>query len=182
MINSRNINDLRPDVAANCQALLDACKAAGFNAGLSATYRDQEYQTKLFKESNAPALVSFHGARLAFDIYENLNGITSYRDVFFSFAAPLAKKMGFTWMQDITGADKPHFQWDGGRKFTGAMVRSGKLPPTMPPYKSDAGDSAILNAFLAKHTVLDRAYWENVFKTKASVPFDIIKALFSKIT
>jgi hypothetical protein len=147
MTDSRDIKELRPDVAANCQALLDACKAAGFNAGLSSTYRDQEYQTKLFKEGKAPKLVSFHGARLAFDIYENLNGITSYRDVFFSFAAPLAKKMGFTWMQDITGADKPHFQWDAGRTFTGAMVRNGKLPPPMPPYKDEiAGFKAIIQA------------------------------------
>jgi hypothetical protein len=135
MINSTNINDLRQDVRDNCKILLDMCKDAGFKAGLSCTYRDQEYQTYLHNTQGAPKTVSFHGARLAFDVYENLNGKTSYREEFFDFIAPLAKKMGFTWMQDITHADKPHFQWDDHRNFSGIMVINHNLPPFMPLYE-----------------------------------------------
>jgi peptidoglycan L-alanyl-D-glutamate endopeptidase CwlK len=137
MVSSTSINDLRPDVAANCKILLDECKKAGFKAGLSCTFRDQEYQTFLHKQGKAPPTVTFHGKKLAFDIYENLNGKTSYRDEFFNFVAPLAKKMGFTWMQDITGADKPHFQWDAHRQFKNADILANRLPPQMPPYKDE---------------------------------------------
>lgn len=143
MINSRDPDKLIPSVAKNCKALLEACAVAGFKAGLSCTYRDQEYQTYLHATVGAPRMVSFHAWGLAFDIFENLNGKTSYRKEFFDFVAPLAKKMGFTWMHDITRADKPHFQWDDGRKYTGSMVRAGKIPRAMPLYKGDEIDMYI---------------------------------------
>jgi len=141
---SREVRHLRPDVAVNCNLLLAMTKAAGFNIGLASTYRSQKRQTELHLAGVAPPVVTFHGvvidgqpAALAFDVYENLNGKTSYRDEFFAFVAPLAKKMGFTWLYDITGGDKPHFQWDAGRKYRNADILARRLPPPMPLWEDE---------------------------------------------
>lgn len=168
-INSRAIMDLRPDVSANCQTLLDECKKAGFKAGLACTYRNQEYQAYLHQLGKAPANVTFHGAdtdgkpsALAFDVYENLNGTTSYRDEFFNFIAPLAKKMGFTWMNDITGKDKPHFQWDNHGLISGTLIRSGMMPPPMALYKADK--TAEYKANIKQHVTFSEATWQYLDK------------------
>ena len=33
--------------------------------------------------------------------------------------------------------DMPHMQWDEGGRWTGAMIRAGKLPPPMPRYDNE---------------------------------------------
>ncbi|NCB52862.1 MAG: hypothetical protein EOM54_13465 [Clostridia bacterium] len=134
MINSRDISMLRDDVEANCRTLLAKCAEQGYKAGLSCTYRDQEYQTYLHnKSAKTPTLVSFHGARLAFDVYLDVGGKTVYDNLeFWTFISALGKKMGFTWGGDWKNVDKPHFQWDAGGKYTDSMVRAGRYPPEMP--------------------------------------------------
>ena len=44
----------------------------------------------------------------------------------------LGKEMGYTWGGDLRSLpDRPHFQWDGGGKYTSSMVRAGRYPPPM---------------------------------------------------
>ena len=47
MINSRNIDDLRADVAANCRIFIEECKKAGYPVLVTQTVRDAEYQAQL---------------------------------------------------------------------------------------------------------------------------------------
>lgn len=73
MRHSRDIDDLRADVAANCRALIALAEREGLHALVTETVRDGEYQKMLAKKGYAAAgavTPSFHAdhAGLAFDI------------------------------------------------------------------------------------------------------------------
>ena len=145
MINSRDINDLRPDVAANCRTLLMLCRQQGLNVIIAQTLRDNEYQAQLYAQgrtkpgsivTNAKT-VSFHGCGLAFDFCENVKGHEYDDPAFFLSVAAIAKSMGFSWGGDWKSfVDKPHLQWDEHGKYTDAMIRAGKRPAEMEEYMS----------------------------------------------
>jgi hypothetical protein len=132
-INSTNIDDMRPSEAKNIHKLEYISNMCKFPFGASCTYRNQEEQTYLAQTQGAPKTVTFHGARLAIDVFQNVKG-HAYDAAFYDFIAPIAKKMGFTWMQDITKADKPHFQNDALRTYTNKDILAGRLPPPMAEY------------------------------------------------
>ena len=146
MLNSRGIDRLRSDVAANCRVFLDLCKAAGLPVLVTQTVRDAEYQASLYAQGRTkPGSIvtnqktpSFHSdkAGLAFDIAKNVKG-HEYDDLaFFNRCGEIGKKIGFSWGGDwLSLQDKPHFQWDDHGQYTAAMVRAGKLPPAMPLYQ-----------------------------------------------
>jgi hypothetical protein len=141
MINSRDINLLRSDVAANCRIFLELCKAEGLNVLVTGTVRDEEYQRQCYQNGTAGTpYPSFHAthAGLAFDICKNVKG-QEYSDLsFFKRCGEIGKKMGFEWGGDWKSfPDRPHFQWSQGGKFTSAMIRAKKYPPTMPLYKEE---------------------------------------------
>ena len=143
MLNSRDIDLLRPDVAANCRKWLERCKAAGLNVLITNTVRDKEYQESLYAQGRTkPGNIvtngrtpTFHAdtAGLAFDFCKNVKG-EEYADIdFFKKAAAIAKEMGFSWGGDWKSfVDRPHIQWDNGGKWTSSMILAGKLPPEMP--------------------------------------------------
>ena len=138
MLNSRNIDDLRPDVAANCRVWMELCKKAGLPVLVTGTVRDQEYQLYCYNNGTSKAKVpSFHSvdAGLAFDFCKNIKG-HEYDDLdFFHRAAAIAKEMGFEWGGDWTSfPDRPHLQWSARGAYTNAMVRAGNYPPAMPLY------------------------------------------------
>lgn len=146
MLNSRDIEKLRPDVAANCRVFLDLCKAEGLPVLVTQTVRDAEYQASLYAQGRTkPGSIvtnqktpSFHSdkAGLAFDIAKNVKGHEYDDAAFFRKCGEIGKKIGFSWGGDwLSLQDKPHFQWDSGGKYTAAMVRAGKLPPAMPLYQ-----------------------------------------------
>ena len=146
MLCSRDISRLRADVAANCRLFVEECKKQGLPVLVTETVRDLEYQAKLYaKGRTAPGSIvtnqktpSFHSdkAGLAFDICKNVKG-HEYDDLaFFNRCGEIGKKIGFSWGGDwLSLQDKPHFQWDNHGTYTAAMVRAGKLPPSMPVYK-----------------------------------------------
>ena len=116
MLNSRDIDKLRPDVASNCRIFIERCKAAGYPVLVTQTVRDAEYQAQLCKN------VKGHE-------YDDAN--------FWRGISKIGKEMGFTWGGDWKSfPDKPHFQWDDGGKYTSAMVRRLNLPPMMKEYDS----------------------------------------------
>jgi hypothetical protein len=140
MFNSRNIDDLRPDVAVNCRIMLDLCKAAGLPVIITGTVRDAEYQEECFRRGTAKTKTpSFHAVGLAFDIAKNVPGHEFDDLSFFQKCAEIGKKIGFEWgggWQSIK--DNPHFQWSGmNRSFTSGMILQGYLPPQMPEYKEE---------------------------------------------
>ena len=143
MLNSRDINRLRPDVAANCRKWLERCKAAGLNVLITNTVRDKEYQAYLYEQGRTrPGGIvtnsktpTFHAdtAGLAFDFCKNVKG-HEYDDIdFFKKAAAIAKEMGFSWGGDWKSfVDRPHIQWDNHGAWTSKMILEGRLPIEMP--------------------------------------------------
>lgn len=139
MLNSRNIDDLRSDVAANCKLWQQLCKQAGLAVLVTGTVRDEEYQMYCYNNGTSMAKVpSFHSVKagLAFDFCKNVKGHEFDDLAFFSKAAAIAKEMGFEWGGDWKSfPDRPHLQWSAGGTYTSAMIRAGKYPPAMPLYR-----------------------------------------------
>lgn len=146
MLKSRDIDRLRPDVAANCRAFLALCAAEGLPVLVTETVRDAAYQASLYAQGRTkPGKIvtqqktpSFHSDKvgLAFDICKNVKGHEYDDGAFFQRCGAIGKRMGFTWGGDWKSfVDLPHFQWDDGGRYTAAMVRAGKLPRTMPQWK-----------------------------------------------
>lgn len=141
MLSSRDISLLRPDVAANCRALLERAEAEGLPVLVTGTVRDAEYQQQCFERGTAKTKVpSFHGekAGLAFDFCKNVKGHEYDDTAFFERVGALGKEIGFSWGGDWKDfPDRPHFQWDAKGKYTAAMVRAGDYPPAMPLWKEE---------------------------------------------
>ena len=97
MLNSRDIDKLRPDVAANCRIFVERCKAAGYPVLVTQTVRDAEYQAQLCKNGYAKTAVpSFHWDKvgLAFDVCKNVKG-HEYDDAnFWRGISKIGKEMG----------------------------------------------------------------------------------------
>lgn len=149
MLNSRDISLLRPDVEANCRTWIRLCKERGLNVLVTSTVRDEEYQAYLYEQgrTRAGAIVtnsktpSFHWdkAGLAFDFCKNIKGHEYDDDAFFEEAGAIAKQMGFTWGGDWKSfPDRPHVQWDAYGWYSASMIRSGKMPHTMPNYEEES--------------------------------------------
>ncbi len=143
MLNSRDINLLRPDVAANCRKWLDRCKTAGLNVLITNTVRDKEYQEYLYAQGRTrPGSIvtnsktpTFHSDKVgcAFDFCENIKGHEYEDKEFFKKAAAIAKEMGFSWGGDWKSfVDMPHIQWDNHGAWSSSMIRAGNLPIEMP--------------------------------------------------
>lgn len=141
MLNSRDINLLRPDVARNCHKMIEIAKKDGIPILVTGTVRDKEYQEYCYRIGTAnSATPSFHAdyAGLAFDICKNVKGHEYDDPAFWKYCAALGKKMGFTWGGDWKSiVDKPHFQWDEHGKYSSSMIRAKKFPAQMPEYKGD---------------------------------------------
>lgn len=142
MLNSRNIDDLRSDVAANCRVWQQLCRQAGLAVLVTGTVRDDEYQLYCYNNGTSQSKTpSFHGVKagLAFDFCKNVKGHEFDDLAFFQKAAAIAKQMGFEWGGDWKSfPDRPHIQWSDGGKYTSAMIRAGKYPPPMPLYQAAA--------------------------------------------
>lgn len=143
MYNSREIGELRADVAVNCRALIERAAARGLPVLVVQTVRDAEYQRYLVSMGYAArtaTVPTFHakGVGLAFDICKNVRGHEYDDPGFFTAMGRLGKEMGFTWGGDWRSfPDRPHFQWDGGGKYTSSMVRAGRYPPPMPRFEEE---------------------------------------------
>ena len=156
MLNSRDIDRLRPDVAANCRKWIERCKAAGLNVLVTQTVRDKEYQESLYAQGRTkPGSIvtngrtpTFHAdtAGLAFDFCKNVKGHEYDDTAFFKKAAAIAKEMGFSWGGDWKSfVDMPHIQWDNQGAWTSKMILEGKLPPDMPLWGESEEDGETMN-------------------------------------
>ena len=152
MINSRNIDDLRPFVALKCRAFISACKQEGIDIIITSTYRDNESQNALYaqgrtkpgrKVTNAKAGQSYHNWRVAFDVVPLRNGKpvwgTSGNGIdddpadddkddleLWQRIGALGKQFGLEWGGDWkTFREFPHFQFAGGLRL--ADFQAGKV-------------------------------------------------------
>ena len=76
----------------------------------------------------------------------------------------LGKRVGFSWGGDWRSfPDRPHFQWDAGGTYTGAMVRAGRYPPPMPLYEEEEMTqqefNAMMESYLRERAQKEGAAW-----------------------
>ena len=159
MLNSRDIDLLRPDVAANCHLWVERCRAAGLNVLVTNTVRDREYQAYLYEQgrtrpggivTNSP-VPTFHAdtSGLAFDFCKNVKGHEYDDKDFFREAAAIAKEMGFSWGGDWRSfVDLPHIQWDDGKRYTDSDIKAGRYPPEMPLWEETVSEQQFYEMFL----------------------------------
>ena len=143
MRHSRDIDDLRADVAANCRTMIALAEREGLRVLVTETVRDGAYQKMLAEKGYAAAgavTPSFHAehAGLAFDVCKNEAGHAYDDPAFFARVGEIGKMIGFSWGGDWKKfPDRPHFQWDAGGSYTSAMVRAKRYPPPMPRYEEE---------------------------------------------
>lgn len=120
MIDSREIEELHPCLQRGVLELKRRLKKAGWDMGVSSTYRDNEQQDYLYSLgrtvsgqiiTNAKGGESIHNYRLAFDIFNNVSG-DLYPAEFLNLAGKIWAEMGGVWGGSWTSfQDKPHFQF-----------------------------------------------------------------------
>ncbi len=176
MYHSRDLDDLRADVRANCGIFLELCKQAGLVVLVTETVRDEEYQRYLAANGYAAKTATrptFHSVKagLAFDICKNVKG-HEYDDAsFFEKCGQIAKQVGFSWGGDWKSfPDKPHIQWDDHGRYTGSMILAGKYPPEMEEYMDQATFNKMMETYLAQKRTESvsswaKADWENAKKS-----------------
>ncbi len=135
MVNSRNINELHPKVAALCQAFIEACKQQAIDVIITSTYRDHASQAALYAQGRtAPGKIvtkarpgqSYHNYRLAFDFVPIVNGKADYKNLkTFERCGEIAEQVGLTWAgRWKTFKEYAHCQYTGG--LTLADLQIGK--------------------------------------------------------
>ena len=159
MLNSRDINLLRWDVAENCRRWLERCRAAGLEVLVTNTVRDEEYQAYLYAQGRTrpgsivtnSAVPTYHAdhAGLAFDFCQNIRGQEYSDRAFFHSAAALAKEMGFSWGGDWQSfPDLPHLQWDSGGQWTNGQILRREYPPAMPLFEEETMTQETFNQMM----------------------------------
>ncbi len=136
MINSRKIEDLRPNVATLCHAFIAACAKAGIDVIITSTYRDIESQNALYaqgrtrpgaKVTNAKGGQSFHNYRVAFDFCPVVGGKPQWGDAsVFEKCGEIGEGLGLEWAgRWHTFKELAHCQFTNG--LTLADLQSGKI-------------------------------------------------------
>ena len=143
MINSRNISDLHPVVAALCQKWLDECAAQGIQVLITSTYRDEEYQNSLYAEgrsspgkivTNARGGQSMHNYHMAFDFVPLVVKVPAWNDMaLITRCGEIGELVGLQWAGRWTGRmrESLHLQFTGGLSL--ADLQSGRILPTIDP-------------------------------------------------
>lgn len=126
MINSRDLKDLNPKVAAMCAAFIDECKKQGVDVLITSTLRDNESQNALYAQgrttkgaivTNARGGQSFHNYGVAFDFCPIVNGKCQWNDAeLFKRCGIIAESIGLEWSGRWAGKMKEtaHCQYTGG--------------------------------------------------------------------
>lgn len=136
MINSRNLDDLLPQVASRVRAFIKAADEAGIDLLVTSTYRDNESQNALYAQgrtapgkivTNAKAGQSFHNFRCAVDVVPIVAGKPRWdvKDEVWQKIGALGKAQDLEWAGDWKRfREYPHFQYTGG--LTLAQLQQGK--------------------------------------------------------
>jgi len=135
MINSRNLNDLLPEVKARVDKFIEACNHNGIDLLVTSTYRDNESQAQLYAQgrtalgkivTNAGPGDSYHNYRCAVDVVPLLNGKPDWDGSHPVWAeiGRLGKECGLEWAGDWKSfKELAHFQYTNG--LTLAQLKEG---------------------------------------------------------
>lgn len=121
MINSRDINQLVPEMQELCKQFVAECKKQGIEVLITSTYRDHESQDALYaqgrtkpgnKVTNAKGGQSAHNWRVAFDFCPLKDGKPDWNDLEkFKKCGAIGQKLGMDWGGNFKSIkDLPHFQ------------------------------------------------------------------------
>jgi peptidoglycan L-alanyl-D-glutamate endopeptidase CwlK len=145
MINSRNLDDLLPEVKSKALKFESACAAEGIDILFTSTYRDNECQSFLYAQgrtrtgpnaspthplgnvaTNAEPGMSYHNWRCAFDFVPMVNGKPVWNDLpLFDRCGEIAESVELEWAgRWTTFKELAHCQYTGG--LTIADFQSGK--------------------------------------------------------
>ena len=136
MINSRNINDLLPNVKVRVEKFIELCDEEGIDLLITSTYRDNESQEALYEQgrtrpgkivTNAKPGESWHNYRCAIDVVPLVNGKPNWdgSDPIWQRIGELGEQAGLEWAgRWRTFKELAHFQYTGG--LTLADLKAGK--------------------------------------------------------
>ena len=137
MINSRNLNDLLPEVKARVDKFIEACNHNGIDLLITSTYRDNESQAQLYAQGRtAPGKIvtnagpgdSYHNYRCAIDVVPLLNGKPDWDGSHPVWAeiGRIGKESGLEWAGDWKSfKELAHFQYTNG--LTLAQLKEGTV-------------------------------------------------------
>jgi len=135
MINSRDINELLPEVKSRVEHFIALCEDNGIDLLITSTYRDNESQDALYNQgrttkgyvvTNAKAGESYHNYRCAVDVVPLVGGKPMWdtNNPVWESVAVLGKQAGLEWAGDWkTFKEMAHFQYTGG--LTIAQLKEG---------------------------------------------------------
>ena len=135
MINSRDLNELLPQVKTKVNAFIESCKQAGIDILVTSTYRDNESQAALYAQGRtAPGKIvtnagpgdSFHNHRCAIDVVPLVNGKPDWdgSHAVWAKVGRLGVENGLEWAGNwVHFKELAHFQYTGG--LTIAQLKEG---------------------------------------------------------
>ena len=135
MINSRDLNELLPQVKTKVNAFIESCKQAGIDILVTSTYRDNESQAALYAQGRtAPGKIvtnagpgdSFQNHRCAIDVVPLVNGKPDWDGSHPVWAeiGRLGVENGLEWAGNwVHFKELAHFQYTGG--LTIAQLKEG---------------------------------------------------------
>jgi peptidoglycan L-alanyl-D-glutamate endopeptidase CwlK len=147
MINSRNVDDLLPEVRDKVKAFIALCLLNGIDIIITSTYRDNASQQALYnqgrtapgnKVTNAKAGESYHNYRCAADFAPVVNGKINWNDTkTFTKCGEYAEQCGLEWAGRWKSfKELAHVQFTGGLSIKD--LKAGKkieFPETKPAAK-----------------------------------------------
>lgn len=126
MINSRDPDDLLPEVRDKCLRFIAECQSQGIHVNITSTYRDLEAQAELYSRgrttkgrrvTNAGPGQSYHNYRVAFDFVPIVNGKAAWKNTgLFERCGIIAESVGLEWAGRWTEfPEQCHCQYTGGK-------------------------------------------------------------------
>ena len=137
MINSRNLDDLLPEVKARVEKFIQSCKDQDIDILVTSTYRDMESQATLYAQgrtsegkivTNAGPGDSYHNWRCAVDIVPLCNGKPDWDGSHPVWAkiGRLGQEAGLEWAGNwLHFKELAHFQYTNG--LTIAQLKEGAV-------------------------------------------------------
>ena len=135
MINSRDLNELLPQVKTKVEHFIQLCKDSNIDLLVTSTYRDFESQVALYSQgrtspgkivTNAGPGDSYHNWRCAIDVVPLVNGKADWDGSHPVWAeiGRLGKEAGLEWAGEwVHFKELAHFQYSGG--LTIAQLKEG---------------------------------------------------------
>ena len=137
MINSRNLDDLLPQVKIKVEQFIQACKDKGIDILITSTYRDMESQDALYEQgrttqgrivTNARGGDSYHNWRCAVDVVPIIGGKPDWDGSHPAWQqiGEIGEECGLEWAGRWKSfKEHAHFQYTNG--LTLAQLKEGSV-------------------------------------------------------